>query len=305
MRIGILGTESSWYVRDLNRAARELGHSVTIAPFSKLSVKIGAAIELQTFAVPTKDEVAAPEIATESLADCNGIIVRSMPPGSLEQVVFRMDWLAELHRQGRPMVNPPKSLECAIDKFLSASLLQRAGIAVPETVVCEESETALNAFESLGQDVVVKPIFGSEGRGIMRVCDRELAWRTFRTLERTQSVLLLQRFVQHDGNDVRVLVLDNEILGAIHRSHPSDFRTNVAQAGIARTHNPTAEEQRVALLAARTVGARFAGVDLVYDRQGRLFVLEVNGVPGWKAFAKTTGIDVAVEVCQAVLHASS
>ena len=60
----------------------------------------------------------------------------------------------------------------------------------------------------LGGDVVVKPLFGAEGRGIVRVSDPDLAFRTFRTLERIQSVLYLQQFIEHKGFDVRILVLD-------------------------------------------------------------------------------------------------
>ena len=68
----------------------------------------------------------------------------------------------------------------------------------------------MEAFERLGRDVVVKPIFGSEGRGMVRVTDPELAWRTFRAIERTQAVLYVQRFVPHPGWDLRAFVLERQ-----------------------------------------------------------------------------------------------
>src|SRR5205823_10360006 len=91
---------------------------------------------------------------------------------------------------------------------------------------------ALSAFEALGGDVVVKPLFGSEGRGLLRVSDPELARRAFLTLERLGAVLYLQRYIRHPGHDLRAFVLGGRVLGAIRRvAREGDWRTNVAVGG--------------------------------------------------------------------------
>src|SRR5205807_4545231 len=126
-----------------------------------------------------------------------GVLVRTMPPGWLEQVVFRMDLLHSLQNARVRILNPPRACEICIDKYLATALLAADGLRVPATIVCQTAEAALAAFETLGRDVVVKPVFGSEGRGMLRVSDPELAWRTFRTLERTQSLIYLQEFIRH------------------------------------------------------------------------------------------------------------
>ena len=246
-------------------------------------------------ALPTLDHQAA--ATPESLESrFEVILVRTMPPGSLEQVVFRMDLLARLESAGTKVVNSPKSLECAVDKYLTTARLQSAGLPVPETVVCEHEDDAMSAFEQLGGDVVVKPLFGSEGRGIVRVSDLDLAHRTFRTLMRLDSVLYLQRFIDHGGCDVRILVLDNRVVGGMRRRSPHDFRTNVAREAVAEPHEPTPREIDFALQATATTGAFIAGVDLLYDREGHCYVIEVNAVPGWQAFHRVTGIDVATKL---------
>ena len=279
MHIAVLGNPGSWYCRELERAARERGHWFSRVDFCRLTARIGGGAPLAGSGVP--------------LAETDAVIVRTMPPGSLEQVVFRMDALARLEAAGVTVLNPPKAIECAVDKYLTTAKLAAAGLAVPETVVCEDSESALAAFEELGRDVVVKPIFGSEGRGILRVCDPDLALRTFRTLERIQAVLYLQRYVEHEGFDVRVLLLDGRVLGGIRRHGNGDFRTNLSRNGTASAHEVTDEERAWALRAAEATGARFAGVDLLYDRAGNRYVIEVNAVPGWRGFQKVTRIDVA------------
>src|SRR5439155_13921013 len=151
-----------------------------------------------------------------------------------------------------------------------------AGVPVPPTSVCQDADSALEAFDQLGGDVVVKPLFGSEGRGMVRVSDPELAWRTFRTLERTQSVLYLQQFIRHPGWDLRVLVLGGRVLAAMRRHANGGWRTNIAQGGHGEVVRLTAEEERLALKAAAAVGTTVAGVDLLPGADGARYVLEVN-----------------------------
>lgn len=292
MRIGILSNEGSWYYQELQRACQQQGHECKLLDFESLGVLVEQ--QRQTFHC---GELPAGQL--------EAIIVRSMPPGSLEQVIFRMNLLAQLEQAGILILNSPRSLECAIDKYLTTSKLQQAGLPVPRTAVCENSETAMQFFETLNREVVVKPLFGSEGRGILRLSDPDLAFRTFRTLERTESVLYLQEFIPHDGFDLRGLVLNGKMLGGMKRIVEEDFRTNIAREGRAVPYNLSNEEQTLCLKAAETIGANFAGVDLLYGPEGNCYVLEVNGVPGWRAFQRVTGIDVALEVIQELARKSA
>jgi ribosomal protein S6--L-glutamate ligase len=279
MRLAILAGGDGWHVRDFRRAAEGLGHSVDSVDFRRLRANVE----------DRRDKPGG------SLAGFDAVIVRTMPPGSLEQVVFRMDLLHRAISAGVVVLNSPVALETCVDKYLATARLAAAGLSVPRTVVCQHTDAALEAFESLGRDVVVKPLFGSEGRGMVRVSDAELAWRAFRTLERMQSVIYLQEFLTHPGWDLRVLVLGRRVLGAMRRHARDDWRTNVAQGGRAEAVTPTADEERLALQAAAAVGADFAGVDLLPTKGGYV-VLEVNAVPGWRALAPACGVDVPAAV---------
>lgn len=283
LRLGVLGNIDSWYVADLTRAATARGHQCERLEFPRLSGGCG----------PGLKPVQQGDI---DLQQFDAVIVRTMPPGSLEQVVLRMDLLHQLQEYGVRVINPPRALECAVDKYLTTAKLDRSGLQVPPTIVCEQFEEAMIAFERLGGDVVVKPIFGAEGRGIVRVSDPDLAHRVFRTLERVDSALYLQQFIPHPGFDIRVLILGERILGSMKRISDTDFRTNVSRDARTELHLPTHAELDAARRAVDCTGAIFAGVDLLYDHQGQLYVIEVNAVPGWRAFAKTTGIDVASEL---------
>jgi ribosomal protein S6--L-glutamate ligase len=106
----------------------------------------------------------------------------------------------------------------------------------------------------------------------------------------------LQKFIAHPGWDLRVFILGGRVLTAMRRHARDGWRTNVAQGGKGEAVRVTLEQERLALAAAKVVGAHVAGVDLLSGPDGTLYVLEVNAVPGWRALAPVTGIDVAVEI---------
>ena len=286
MRIALLGSPDSWYARDLARAAGDR-HTLTSLPFSR----IAASVDVDAATVTSTGE---------SLDDYDSVIVRSMPPGSLEQVIFRMDALGRVEAAGTLVLNPPRALEASIDKYLSLARLAEVGLTVPATIVCQTEEDALNAFDVLGGNVVVKPLFGGEGRGILRVSDPALAQRTFRTLEQLNAVLYLQVFIEHEGCDLRLLVIGKTVLG-MRRINAVDWRTNVSRGASTEPLEVDEHLADIAMKAARALNTPLAGVDVLPGRDGKLYLLEVNAVPGWRALASTLQVDVANRVLDYVV----
>ncbi len=279
MRLAVLSGGTGWHVQDLIRAATGLGHSVATIDFRTLAA-----------GCPTTSRFANP------LADCDAALVRTIPAGSLEQIVFRMDALHAAEARGLPVLNPPRAVEVCVDKYLTNVRLVAAGLPVPETIVCQKADDAMSAFADLGGDVVVKPLFGAEGRGMVRIAHFEIAWRTFRAIEQTGGVLYLQRFIDHPGWDIRAFVLGGRVLAAMRRTARDDWRTNVAQGGSVEPIRLNSIEESLALRAATAVGIAVGGVDLMTGPDGEWYVIEVNAVPGWRAIAPATGVDVAAEI---------
>ena len=278
-----------WHVEDLARAARHVGVDFEPVAFPRVVGRVGFG--------PGPGRVDAGGIALDD-GSIHAVLVRMMPPGSLEQVVFRMDALHRLEASGVPVVNPPRAVEAAVDKYLALARIEGNGLPVPPTWAGESASDALEAFRLLGGDVVVKPLFGSEGRGLVRVSDPELAFRAFWTLEQLRSVIYLQKYLDNPGHDLRVFVLGDRVVGAIARHAPEgDWRTNVAVGGRPEAIALEPTQEVLALGAARSVGAIIAGVDLLFDLDRQSWVvLEVNAVPGWRALAATTGLDLASEI---------
>ena len=280
-----------WHVRDLERAASARGVRLRTLDFDRLAARLPHASVTGTRIGALDDD----------LTTCDAVVVRTMPKGSLEQIIFRMDLLHQLEARGVYVVNTPRALETAIDKYLSLARLDANGLPVPLTRVTQNADEAETLFEELGGDVIVKPLFGSEGRGLKRLTSHREAREQFRAIEETEGVFYLQKFIQHPGFDIRVLTCGNEIVGAIERHATEGWATNVALGGAARRLDPTPILQELALRAAATTGAEIAGVDILPDRDGKYWLLEVNGIPGWRAVSRACQVDVADRVLSYVL----
>jgi RimK family alpha-L-glutamate ligase len=283
MHVAILNARTGWHTDELCRALADRGHTGRVLPYQGLVAQLGTG---RGVAVGLSSDSA-------SIFDADAVFTRFIPTGSLEQIIYRMDALHWIEKRGVPVINSPRAIERSVDKFYTTALLQEAGLPTPETVVCEGTADAMAAVQAMG-DVIVKPIFGSMGHGMVRVSDPDVAFRVVRSLEQMRAVFYVQRAVDHVGRDVRVFVVGGQVLGAIERrASDGGWRTNVSRGGSARAVELLPAWKQLALRAAAAIGADYAGVDLLPSRDGTVFVLEVNGIPGWQGLQHATGLDVA------------
>ena len=286
MRVVILSARTGWHTDELCRALASRGHESRVLPYESLVARLGSTRDI---ASPAQSR----GTAAEAFFDADAVLARIIPNGSLEQIIYRVDALHWLERRGVRVMNSPRTIERSVDKFYTTALLQDADLPTPETVVCESFSDAMAAVRAMG-DVIVKPIFGSMGHGLVRVSDPDVAFRVLRPLEQARTVFYVQRAIDHDGRDVRAFVVGGRVIAAIERRAPAgDWRTNITRGGSATAVDLPAAWGDLAVRAAAAVGADYAGVDLLPTRDGGVYVLEVNGIPGWQGLQRTTRIDVA------------
>jgi RimK family alpha-L-glutamate ligase len=233
------------------------------------------------------------------LEDVNGLIIRPIGRGSLEELVFRMDVLYALQRAGLYIVNPPEAIEHCVDKYDILSFLEKNDVPVPRTVTTESLNGALKAFEELGNDVVVKPLFGSRGIGATRVNDVEVASTVFRAILFYHGVIYIQEFVEHGFSDIRAFVVGERVIASMRRvAH--NWKTNYSQG--ARPSGMKLEKtlEDLAVKSAKSIDCKVAGVDVLESRSGPV-VVEVNSQPGWRGLQSVTKVNIADEIIDYVL----
>jgi RimK family alpha-L-glutamate ligase len=231
--------------------------------------------------------------------ELDALVIRPIGRGSLEELVFRMDMLYKLERQGFLVINPAEAIEHCVDKYDILAILEDNGVPVPRTVATESVNEALKAFAELGRDVVVKPLFGSRGMGATRVVDAEIANTVFKAITFHHGVIYLQEFVPHGYSDIRAFVIDGHVVAAMRRV-AENWKTNYSQGARPApiTLDPALEE--LAVKSAKAVGCKIAGVDILESPDGPK-ICDVNSQPGWKGLQMVTKVNVADEIVAFIL----
>lgn len=222
-------------------------------------------------------------------------LVRGIPAGSFEQVTLRLGVLHALRELGVMVWNDARAIECCVDKAMATHLIAKAGLSVPATSTAQSREEAAAIIARScpeGGAMVLKPLFGAQGRGLRLVrSEAELPPE-----DEVAGLYYLQRFVEPAGEhwqDYRLFVCGGRVIAGMTRIGVS-WITNVKQGGAARPCVLTADLIEAAERAAKAVGADYAGVDLIRGRCGTLFALEVNSMPAWSGLeAANPGLSVA------------
>lgn len=280
-RIAIITDEPGWHGARLRRALERRGCDSRYASLteSRLDLSDGGGVIIPGFG--------------EHLPD--GVFVRGVPGGSLQEVTFYLDILHALKLLDIPVYNDARAIERTVDKAMTSFLLGRAGIPTPATWVvrCRDQALAIAAAElRAGQAIVSKPLFGSQGEGLKRYSHTD----QLTELADSNGVFYLQRFVGGNPNephDWRVLVIDNKAVAAMRRCG-INWLNNVAQG--ARCEPARLDDLllcRLAEDAVKVVGMNYAGVDIIRDSRGRYTVLEINSIPAWKGLQSVTELEIA------------
>jgi tetrahydromethanopterin:alpha-L-glutamate ligase len=275
--IALVTDTNDWHTRALGKAFAALGAQTRL-------VKLPAC----RFDTGSRNGLYLPDF---DLGLPDAVLVRDMAGGTFEAVTLRLGVLHALQEIGVPVWNAARSIERCVDKSATSFLLTRAGLPTPMTWATESREAAAEVVRREAGPFVLKPLFGSQGRGLRLIhSEQELP-----APAEVAGVYYLQRFVgvEREGfRDFRVLVSSGRVVAAMMRQS-SHWVTNVKRGGKPFAAVADATMRDLAVAATAVVGANFAGVDMVCDQNGRLSVLEVNSMPAWSGLQRTTPIDIA------------
>ena len=287
MKIGIVTRNmEAWSSTQLREALTKHGISYECFTFPKMIAQLG---QKPYFKVNDM----------RLLEELDALVIRPIGRGSLEELVFRMDVLYKLERQGLLVINPAEAIEHCVDKYDILAILEDNGVPAPRTVATESVTEAVKAFNGLGGDVVVKPLFGSRGIGATRVVDSEIASTVFKAITFHHGVIYIQEFVPHGYSDIRAFVINNAVMAAMRRVSES-WKTNYSQGARPAPLKLNKDFEELAVKSAKVVGCKIAGVDILEGPSGPVIV-DVNSQPGWKGLQMVTKINVADEIVNFIL----
>ena len=233
-----------------------------------------------------------------------GAFVRGVAGGTLEEVIHRLNILHALSATGVAVFNDGRAIERTVDKAMTSFLLKMHGVPTMDTWVTESSEEAFEiaraCIDNYGS-VVLKPLFGSQGKGVVRI--RDLS--EFSEHPPVNGVYYLQAYVRPQGRtyrDWRVFVINGHAPSR-QCSARADTGSRIVRLGATcEPIQPDRSLRELAVAAANALTVDYAGVDLMRDVDGKWWVSEVNGIPAWQGLQRATSIDVTSKLVEAFIR---
>jgi len=239
------------------------------------------------------------EVGAPGPGDYDAALIRCL---SHTEAYYVTRWL---EGAGIPCISPHKTVATCGDKYLTSAALVEAGIPSPRTLMALSPEAALEAIETLGYPVVLKPLFGSWGRLLARVNDRDAAEALLEhkaTLGGYQhNVVYIQEYIEKPGRDIRTMVVGDEVIYAIYRQS-EHWITNTARGGAPTVCPLTDEIVHWSREATKAVGGGMVSVDLFETLDGRILVNEVNHAPEFHGASEVVDVDIAGKMVEYVLQ---
>lgn len=186
----------------------------------------------------------------------------------------------------------------ARDKITCLQMLAGAGVGVPTSALSNNPYTFGSLINQVGPPpIILKLVKGTHGLGVIKCDDQSTAESVLEAFYKTKDRTLIQRFIpEAKGADVRVFIVDQEIVGVMKRqARPGEFRSNLHRGGSSKVIPLTDRESEVALKAAEVMGLSVAGVDMLQSHSGPQ-ILEVNASPGLEGIETTTKVNIAGKI---------
>ncbi len=289
-RVGIITSKNGWHSRQIASALTARGCDVYFAALTdfELLVTQGRSERCGFFhnRLPSR------------LPDA--VFVRCIPAGTLEQIVFYLDILYTFELQSVLVYNNARTIERSVDKVMTTFLLRQAGLPTPRTwagLNMERAQTVIEQQTQAGRALVMKPIFGAQGKGLQYIDAKsppEFAEGT---------VYYLQEFIGRSDKqwcDWRLFVVNHQVVATMKRIGKS-WINNVAQGSICRVAEPDASMVALAEAASVVVGTSYAGVDIIADAAGNYQIIEINSIPAWQGLQSVVSVSVADLVAKDLL----
>lgn len=279
--IAIITDDPGWHGVRLKEAFREQGFGSSYVSLTECRIFVGCdslPVRMPNFESDFPD----------------GVFVRGVPGGSLEQVVHYLDILHALKRLGIVVYNNGRAIEKSVDKAMTSFLLHQAGIPTPLTWVTPINSEALGIARrelDAGYQLVAKPVFGSQGQGVQKLesCS-DLA-----RLVSSRGIFYFQRFVDCGhaiSSDWRVFVINGQARSAMRR-YGKGWLNNVAQGARCEIAVLDNRLRQLAEDAVAVLNMNYGGVDIMCDEKGGYVVIEVNSIPAWKGLESVSKMNIA------------
>ncbi|MEL6554933.1 MAG: 30S ribosomal protein S6--L-glutamate ligase [Cyanobacteria bacterium J06621_11] len=279
MKIAILSRNSALYsTRRIKEAGEERGHSVQIIDYLRCYMNITSH---------------NPQILYQGkpLEDIDAVVPRI----GASNTFYGTAVVRQFEMMDVFAANESQAISRSRDKLRCLQLLSKKGIGLPVTGFAHSTKDIDGLINIVGgAPLVIKLLEGTQGIGVVLTETQQAATSVIEAFRGLDANILVQEFIaEAKGADLRCFVIGGKVVAAMKRQGaPGEFRSNLHRGGNAMAIKLSPEERKTAVEAAKAMGLRIAGVDLLRSAHGPV-VMEVNSSPGIEGIEKATDIDVA------------
>ncbi len=235
--------------------------------------------------------------ASLNIYDLDALIIRRLDQHGDSD--FQFDLLCQLQQSGVVLFNSCQSLQVTESKALTSYLLSLYGFPVIDSLVTQKVNEALD-FASRYSDVVIKPLYGQLGQDVYKLSELKEPANVIEMLIEKSGSVFVQRFIESDGKDLRVFVVDDRVVASIERQSTTGWKSNISQGAKAKKFTLSKELRDMAVKVSQIIGLDYCGIDIIVENE-KPYILELNGSPAWQGVKSTTGKDVASEIISAII----
>lgn len=280
LKIGLLASNQELYSNQrILEAGEERGHEMVFLNTKQTYMKLDAT------------EPEAHYRGGKVLDDLDAVITRIRP----SMTFYGCALARQFESMGVYTANASWAIAQSRDKLYSLQLLLKSGVSIPTTGFANSPMDTNDLIEMVGgAPLIVKLLEGSQGRGVVLAETKKAAESVINAFKTLRANLLVQEYIKEaGGKDLRCFVIGGKVVASIQRTAaPGEFRANIHQGGSAEVVKITPKERALAIKAAKVLGLKVAGVDIIRSQNGPL-LLEVNSSPGLEGIEAATGKDIA------------
>ncbi len=207
-----------------------------------------------------------------------------------------------------PVINEYEVARICGNKLFMSLLLKKHGVPTPKTYFSFSADAARENLEKVGYPLVLKPVIGSWGRGVMPIKDKDTMDAIFEIRELTDGphdrIFYLQELIKRPPRDIRVITVGDQAIAAMYRKSTGGFKTNIALGADPEICQITNEIEELCAKASKAVGGGILGVDLMEDEKNGMVVHEVNNTVEFKGLAKVSKKTIPKEMIEFALNST-
>ena len=217
-----------------------------------------------------------------------------------------LHFTASLEFMDVPVLNKFQVANQCGNKMFMTLLLKKYNVPTPKTYFSFSSESASENIEKVGYPLVIKPVIGSWGRGVMQLKDKDTADALFEIRDITDSphdrIFYLQELINRPPRDIRVITVGDEPIAAMYRKSSGGFKTNIALGADPELCEITKEIEEISTKASKAMGGGILGIDIMEDKKRGLVVHEVNNTVEFKGLARVSRRNIPKEMVEFALN---